>query len=97
MATTPYSGLDQEGTPDARSNQTKLGVALHAFEDRTLGGIKMLVDHTDKNSSRHKYRFERVEGVDEPKEVRGPSMKEQAEAFAAEMKAQGKSGIGETL
>ena len=73
---------------DSRGNQTKLGMALHLFNERELGGIKLFVDDkSDKNSSRWKYRFVRVSGEDEPPEVREPSFKEQVLEWCAEQKA----------
>ena len=78
-----------EGTPEARSNQTKLGVALHTFKRRILGDIRLEVDDSDTNSSRHKYQFVWV-GTGRKPEHRGPrepSFKERARQFVAETKA----------
>ena len=81
-----YFGSLEESHRDARSNQTKLGVALRTFKSRELGGIKLLIDESAAKSQQYKYRFVRVSGVDEPRIVRGPSLKEQAQKWAGEQK-----------
>jgi hypothetical protein len=59
---------------EARSNQTKLGIALNTFENRELGGIKLLIDESAAKSQQHKYRFVRVSGEDTPPEARGATV-----------------------
>jgi hypothetical protein len=58
-----------EGTEDARSNQTKLGIQLRIFKNRILGGIQLLLNDCSANSSRHLYRFIRVEKTPQREEV----------------------------
>jgi Bifunctional DNA primase/polymerase, N-terminal len=65
-----YFGSLKEPHSDARSNQTKLGVALRTFKNRELGGIKLLIDESAAKSQQYKYRFVRVSGEDTPPETR---------------------------
>jgi DNA polymerase I-like protein with 3'-5' exonuclease and polymerase domains len=58
-----------EGTEEARKNQTRLGIQLRIFKDRILGGIQLLLNDRSANSSRHLYRFTRIEKPPEPQEV----------------------------
>ena len=69
----------EEPHRDARSNQTKLGVALRTFKNRELGGIKLLIDESAAKSQQYKYRFVRVSGEDTPPEVRRVVDREEAE------------------
>jgi hypothetical protein len=50
-----------EGTDDARSNQTKLGMFLRTFKGRILAGIRLSIDESSLKSQQHRYRFTRLE------------------------------------
>jgi hypothetical protein len=50
-----------EGTDDARSNQTKLGMLLRTFKGRILAGIRLSIDESSLKSQQHRYRFTRLE------------------------------------
>jgi DNA polymerase I-like protein with 3'-5' exonuclease and polymerase domains len=51
-----------EGTDDARSNQTKLGLLLRTFKNCVLGGIRLSIDESTAKSQQHRYRFTRADG-----------------------------------
>jgi hypothetical protein len=46
--------------PEATRAKNKTGLALKEFYERVLGGIKMTMDTSNKNSGRHLLKFTEV-------------------------------------
>ena len=51
-----------EEHPDARSNQTRLGLILQQYNMRILDDIQLQIDSSSANSGRHLYRFVKIRG-----------------------------------
>jgi hypothetical protein len=45
---------------ECRDDRTKTGMALKSFKGRELSSIRLIIDDSDKNSARHRIRFEKV-------------------------------------
>ena len=42
------------------SNQAKFGRLVRTYKDRVVGGIRLLIDETDSNSTRHRFAFTKI-------------------------------------
>jgi DNA polymerase I-like protein with 3'-5' exonuclease and polymerase domains len=50
-----------EDHQDAHNSKTKLGLYLHEFKNRILGGIQLAIDTSNNRVARHRYGFTRPE------------------------------------